>query len=133
MNIGSLAKESGVSAKLIRHYESIGLIPKASRSDGGYRQYGEQDVQFLRFVRRARGLGFSMKEIKQLLGLWKNKSRASADVKKLALTHLKELEVKIQELQDMATQLRHLAKTCHGDHRPDCPILKELENNKELS
>lgn len=129
MNIGRLARESGVSAKLIRHYESIGLIPKAARSEGGYRQYGTQDVQFLRFIRRARGLGFSMKEIKQLLGLWKSKSRASADVKKLALTHLRELELKIQELQDMAVQLRVLAKTCHGDHRPDCPILQDLETN----
>ena len=128
MNIGALAEESGVSAKLIRHYESIGLIAKASRSESGYRQYQKQDVQFLRFIRRARTLGFSMKEIKQLLGLWKNKSRASADVKKLATKHLEELEIKIQELQDMADQLRHLAKTCHGDGRPDCPILKELEN-----
>lgn len=128
MNIGALAEESGVSAKLIRHYESIGLIAKASRSESGYRQYQKQDVQFLRFIRRARTLGFSMKEIKQLLGLWKNKSRASADVKKLATKHLEELELKIQELQDMAGQLRHLAKTCHGDGRPDCPILKELEN-----
>lgn len=128
MNIGELAKESGVNAKLIRHYESIGLIPKATRSEGGYRQYNAQDVQFLRFIRRARGLGFSMKEIKQLLGLWKNKSRASADVKKLATRHLEELEQKIRSLQDIAEQLRLLARHCHGDGRPHCPILEELEN-----
>jgi Cu(I)-responsive transcriptional regulator len=127
MNIGALAESSGVNAKMIRHYESIGLIPKASRSEGGYRQYSENDVHILRFVKRARNLGFAMKEIKKLIGLWRNRSRASSEVKALALSHLEELELKIQELQDMASTLRHLAKNCHGDHRPDCPIIKNLE------
>ena len=129
MNIGQLAKESGVNAKLIRHYESIGLIPKASRTLAGYRQYNENDVYILRFVKRARTLGFPMKEIKQLLGLWRNKTRNSKDVKALALIHLRTLEAKILELQAMADSLRHLSKNCHGDHRPDCPILEDLEKN----
>ena len=126
MNIGQAAKSSGVNAKLIRHYESIGIIPKASRSDAGYRVYSETDVNILSFVKRARGLGFSMKEIKQLVGLWRNKSRNSADVKNLALAHVKEMELKIYELEGMVKTLRHLAKTCHGDHRPDCPIIDSL-------
>lgn len=126
MNIGQLAKASGVNAKLIRHYESIGLIPKASRSESGYRVYGENDVQFLRFIRRARGLGFSIKEIKKLLGLWRNKARASREVKNLALSHVVELEAKIADMQEMVQNLRRLAKSCHGDSRPDCPILTEL-------
>lgn len=127
MNIGQLAKQSGVSSKLIRHYESIGLIPKASRSEGGYRIYAVTDVQFLRFIKRARRLGFSMKEIKTLIGLWRNKTRASKEVKSLALTHIKNLEAKIQEMREMAENLRKLAKNCHGDQRPDCPILTGLE------
>ncbi|MGE0762972.1 MAG: Cu(I)-responsive transcriptional regulator [Bdellovibrionales bacterium] len=126
MNIGEAAKASGVNAKLIRHYESIGIIPKASRSDSGYRIYNETDVGILTFVRRARRLGFSMKEIKKLVSLWRNRSRASADVKALALAHVKEMEQKIDELQAMVKTLRHLAKNCHGDHRPDCPIIEEL-------
>lgn len=127
MNIGELAKSSGVNAKLIRHYESIGLIPKASRSDSGYRVYSENDIQFLRFIKRARGLGFSMKEIKKLIGLWRNKSRASREVKALALVHVQDLESKILEMQEMASNLRVLARNCHGDGRPDCPIIKGLE------
>lgn len=127
MNIGELAKSSGVNAKLIRHYESIGLIPKAKRTDSGYRSYTENDIHILRFVKRGRSLGFAMKEIKQLIGLWRNKTRASKEVKALAISHLRELETKILELQEMADTLRHLARTCNGDHRPDCPILKELE------
>lgn len=126
MNIGQAAKASGVNAKLIRHYESINIIPKATRSDSGYRVYSDTDVHILIFVKRARGLGFSMKEIKKLVSLWKNKSRASAEVKALALTHLKELETKITELESMAKTLRHLAKCCHGDNRPECPILEKL-------
>jgi Cu(I)-responsive transcriptional regulator len=126
MNIGEVAEASGVNAKLIRHYESIGIIPKASRSESGYRVYSDSDVHILTFVKRARGLGFSMKEIKKLVGLWRNKSRASSEVKALALAHLKELEGKIAELQAMAKTLRHLAKCCHGDNRPECPILEEL-------
>jgi len=127
MTIGELAKSSGVNAKLIRHYESIGLIPKASRTDSGYRIYSKTDIQFLRFIKRARGLGFSMKEIKKLIGLWRNKSRASKEVKALVLTHMKALETKILEMQEMADSLRLLARNCHGDARPDCPILSNLE------
>lgn len=131
MNIGELAKSSGVNAKLIRHYESIGLIPKASRSESGYRTYTKNDVQFLRFVKRARGLGFSMKEIKKLISLWRNKSRASKEVKALAMTHIQDLERKILEMQEMAQNLRQLARHCHGDGRPECPILKNLENEAD--
>ena len=126
MNIGQAAKFSGVNARLIRHYESIGIIPKASRSDAGYRTYTEAEVHILSFVRRSRNLGFSMKEIKKLVGLWRNKNRASAEVKNLAIKHIDEMEQKIAELQNMVKTLRHLAKTCHGDHRPDCPILNSL-------
>lgn len=126
MNIGEAAKVSGVNAKLIRHYESIGIIPKASRTDSGYRVYTESDVHTLTFVKRARSLGFSMKEIKKLVGLWRNRSRASADVKALAQTHIKELEAKINELETMRDTLKHLARNCHGDNRPDCPIVEEL-------
>lgn len=126
MNIGEAARISGVNAKLIRHYESIGIIPKAQRTDAGYRLYTEADVHILVFVKRARGLGFSMKEIKKLVGLWRNKSRASSEVKALAQTHIKDLENKIKELQEMADTLRHLSRNCHGDNRPDCPILENL-------
>ena len=127
MNIGELADASGVNAKLIRHYESIGLIPKAARSEAGYRKYSENDIHVLKFVKRARTLGFSMKEIKKLISLWRNKSRASKDVKEMAMVQLEALETKIKELQEMANTLRHLAKNCHGDHRPDCPIIEDLE------
>ena len=130
MNIGDAAKISGVNAKLIRHYESIGLIPKAHRSDSGYRTYTEADVHTLSFVKRARTLGFSMKEIKKLVGLWRNKVRTSSDVKALALKHIEEMEKKIQELQEMVKTLKHLSKNCHGDHRPDCPILNDLASEK---
>lgn len=130
MNIGDAAKASGVNAKLIRHYESIGVIPKVGRTDSGYRVYSDSDVHTLSFVRSARDLGFSMKEIKKLVGLWRNKSRASAEVKSLALDHVKTLEHKISELQAMADTLKKLARTCHGDHRPDCPILAGLEKKR---
>lgn len=126
MTIGEVAKLSGVNAKMIRHYESIGLIPKADRTTSGYRVYTESDVYTLNFVRRARSLGFSMKEITKLLSLWKNKRRASAEVKSLAQEHIRELETKIAELQEMTKTLKHLAHNCHGDNRPDCPILDEL-------
>lgn len=126
MNIGEASKKSGVSAKLIRHYESIGIIPKASRALSGYRTYSEKEVNILRFVKRSRGLGFSMEEIKKLVGLWRNKKRASLEVKKLATKHIENLELKIQELQTMVDSLKHLANNCHGDDRPDCPILEEL-------
>lgn len=128
MNIGQAAKISGVNAKLIRHYESIGIIPKASRSESGYRTYSEADVHILSFVKRSRSMGFSMKEIKKLVSLWRNKTRASSEVKFLALKHIDEMEKKIQELQEMVKTLRHLSKNCHGDHRPECPILNDLAN-----
>ncbi len=126
MNIGEAAKLSGVNAKLIRHYESIAIIPKASRSEGGYRTYTETDVHILSFVKRSRTLGFSMKEIKKLVSLWRNKSRASSEVKAMATKHVEEMEQKILELQEMVKTLKHLARNCHGDGRPDCPILNEL-------
>lgn len=128
MNIGELAKSSGVNAKMIRHYESIGLIPKANRTDSGYRIYTENDIQFLRFIKRARSLGFSMKEIEVLIGLWRNKSRASREVKTLASAHIEKLEEKILEMQEMVSNLRLLAKQCHGDGSPDCPIIQDLAN-----
>lgn len=126
MNIGQLAKSSGINAKMIRHYESIGLIPKAPRSGAGYRTYNQDDVYILRFLARARNLGFSMKDIKQLIGLWRNRGRQSREVKNLAQGHLKALETKIAELQSMADAIKHLIKNCHGDHRPNCPILEDL-------
>lgn len=126
MNIGAAAKASGVNAKMIRHYESIGIIPKASRTDSGYRVYIDTDVHILTFVRRARSLGFSMKEIKKLISLWRNRSRASSEVKALAQSHVSALDAKIKELQAMRDTLRHLSRNCHGDNRPDCPILENL-------
>ena len=126
MNIGEAAQASGVNAKLIRHYESIGIIPKPSRTDSGYRKYTESVVHILTFVRRARTLGFSMQEIKKLVSLWRNKSRSSSDVKAMAMAHIKQLEQKIAELEAMTKTLKQLAKCCHGDNRPDCPILDEL-------
>ncbi|MFA5121260.1 Cu(I)-responsive transcriptional regulator [Zavarzinia sp.] len=126
MNIGETAASSGVSAKMIRHYESIGLLPPAARSEAGYRRYRAQDVETLRFIRRARDLGFSLDSIHDLLDLWRDRSRASSEVKHLALDHVATLEAKIAELQSMARTLRHLADACHGDERPDCPILDDL-------
>ncbi len=126
MNISAAAKASGVNARLIRHYEGIGIVPKAARSLSGYRVYSDSDIHILKFVKHARGLGFSMKEIKKLVGLWRNRSRASSDVKKLALFHVTQLEQKIAELDSVAKALRQLAESCRGDSRPDCPILDEL-------
>ena len=128
MNIGELAKESGVNAKLIRHYEEIGLVPKVARTDKGYRIYLDSDVHYLRFIKRARELGFSLQDIKKLLSLWKNKTRSSGQVKTLAQKHLKDLDKKLALMKDMADTLRHLVHCCSGDNRPDCPILKNLEN-----
>ena len=124
--IGEAAKASGVSAKMIRHYESIGLLPKAQRTGSGYRLYDETEVHALRFIHRARSLGFSLETIRQLLALWRDRRRSSATVKKLALAHVSELEAKIAEMQSMAQTLKHLAHHCHGDERPDCPILEDL-------
>lgn len=126
LNIGRAAEASGVSAKMIRHYEEQGFIAKASRTAAGYRVYREPDVHVLRFIRRSRDLGFSLKEIKVLLGLWDNRRRASADVKRLAMKHVEELDAKIAEMQAMRRSLVELAKHCHGDHRPECPILDDL-------
>jgi Cu(I)-responsive transcriptional regulator len=126
MNIGEAAKASGVSAKMIRHYEEQGFVPKAARTAAGYRVYRDADIHVLRFVRRARDLGFSMREIRELLGLWGNRRRASADVKRLAQAHVKELDARIAEMQAMRRTLTQLAAHCHGDHRPECPILDDL-------
>ena len=126
MNIGEAAKASGVSAKMIRHYESIGLIRPAARSGAGYRVYGGEDIHALRFVKRARTLGFSVEEVGGLLALWRDKSRASADVKSIATRHVQDLKAKIAEMQAMARALQHLADHCSGDDRPDCPILDDL-------
>ena len=126
MNIGEAAKASGVSAKMIRHYEENGFIAKASRTAAGYRVYREPDVHVLRFIRRARDLGFSLAEIKVLLALWKDRRRASADVKRLAGKHVADLDARIAEMQAMRRTLVDLARHCHGDDRPDCPILDDL-------
>jgi len=126
MNIGKAAAASGVSAKMIRYYESVGLIPPARRTDTAYRVYSDDDVHVLRFIRRARDLGFAVDDIRELLALWGDKSRASADVKRIAQQHINELEARIAALQDMAGTLRRLAECCHGDARPDCPILGDL-------
>ncbi len=126
LTIGEAADASGVSAKMIRHYEEIGLIPKAARSLSGYRHYRDSDIHVLRFVRRARELGFSMKEISALLGLWNNRRRASGDVKRLAMKHVADLDARIAEMQAMKRTLERLASHCHGDHRPHCPILDDL-------
>ncbi len=126
MNIGQAAKASGVSAKMVRHYEELGLVPAPARSAAGYRLYGDADVHTLRFVRHARDLGFSLPEIKELVGLWHNRRRPSRQVKALAQAHIAELERKAQELLAMKATLEHLVHCCHGDDRPDCPILDEL-------
>ncbi len=125
-NIGEAAARSGVSAKMIRHYESLSLLPKVRRTASGYRQYSAIEVHTLRFVRRARELGFSMVEIAALLKLWQNRRRASADVKRIALSHVADLDRRMGEMAAMKRTLEALAACCHGDDRPDCPILDEL-------
>ena len=126
MTIGKAARDSGVSAKMIRHYESLGLLRQPKRTDAGYRIYDGNDVHTLRFVRRARDLGFSIREIKDLLSLWRNRQRSSADVRTIAQRHIADLESKILELQQMRRTLEQLVRHCHGDHRPACPILEDL-------
>lgn len=126
MNIGEASAASGVSAKMIRYYEQIGLIPAAARTESGYRVYSATDVETLRFIRRARDLGFSVEEMGTLLALWQDKQRESGDVKRLAMQHVASIEKRISELEGMARTLRHLAGHCHGDDRPDCPILDDL-------
>lgn len=125
-NIGEASALSGISSKMIRHYESIGLTPEPARTFAGYRLYSDADVQRFRFIRRARTLGFSIRQIEALLGLWDNRSRASAEVKALALAHADELAARIREMQAMQRALQDLASRCHGDDRPDCPILDDL-------
>lgn len=129
MNIGQAAKASGVSQRMIRHYEAIGLIAKAVRRESGYRDYDERDVHSLTFIARARDLGFSIEEIGRLLGLWRDRDRASAEVKALAMARIEGLKKKERQLAEMRRTLEHLAKTCHGDGRPDCPIIEVLASN----
>jgi MerR family copper efflux transcriptional regulator len=126
MNISQAAGASGVSAKMIRHYEALGLMPEPLRTESGYRQFGQKEVHNLRFIRHARDLGFSLTEIAQLVGLWHNRERPSRQVKALAETHIRELEVKAAELLAMKSALEHLVQCCHGDDRPECPILDSL-------
>jgi MerR family transcriptional regulator, copper efflux regulator len=125
-NIGEAARRSGVSAKMVRHYESLGLLPSVQRTESGYRQYGDNEVHTLRFIRRARDLGFSMDEISQLLKLWHNRRRSSAEVRRIASRHIEELSRKLAEMEAMRRTLQHLVHCCHGDDRPECPILDEL-------
>lgn len=132
MNIGQASKASGVSAKMIRHYERVGLFPEVARSDTGYRQYASSDVETLRFIRRARDLGFPVDAIRDLLLLWQDRCRPSRQVKALAQAHIDELEEKLQELQAMKATLEHLVDHCHGDDRPECPILDTLESDGSL-
>ncbi|MEO6663360.1 MAG: Cu(I)-responsive transcriptional regulator [Rubrivivax sp.] len=126
LNIGQAAARSGVSAKMVRHYELLGLLPKVGRTDSGYRQYGESEVHMLRFIRRARDLGFSMAEIAALLKLWQNRRRTSAEVKRIALSHVADLDRRMAEMASMKRTLETLADCCQGDARPDCPILDKL-------
>ena len=127
MNIGQVADASGVSAKTIRYYESIALVPPATRKESGYRSYTDADVSTLRFIKRARTLGFSIERIGLLIGLWRDKHRESSDVKRIALAHVAELQAKIVELVEMRETLQELAASCHGSDRPECPILRNLE------
>ena len=132
MQIGQAAKASGVSAKMIRHYEAIGLVPAADRRESNYRDYSREDLHRLGFIKRARNLGFSMEEIRDLLRLWGDRDRSSADVKALAEAHVAELDGKIALLQEMRGTLSGLVDACDGDHRPDCPIIEGLEGTLDL-
>jgi Cu(I)-responsive transcriptional regulator len=131
MNIGEAAKGSGISAKMIRHYEEVGLLPAPTRTDAGYRQYTRNDVHTLRFIRQARDLGFSIPQIGELVGLWRNRRRSSRSVKALAEAHIEVLEEKTQELMAIKATLEHLVHCCNGDDRPDCPILDTLSGDTE--
>jgi MerR family copper efflux transcriptional regulator len=130
MNIGEAAKQAGVNAKRVRHYEAIGLLPKAARSSSNYRAYSDNDVHTLRFIRQARDLGFAIEDIRALLGLWRDRRRPSREVKKLVQRHAAALRERIAEMQRMVSALEHLGHNCHGDERPDCPILDELAGVK---
>ncbi|MBD9485566.1 Cu(I)-responsive transcriptional regulator [Pseudomonas sp. PDM14] len=132
MNIGQAAKHSGLSAKMIRYYESIGLLAPADRSDSGYRRYSANDLHVLAFIKRARDLGFALDEVGKLLTLWQDRQRASADVKALAQAHIAELNRKIEEMTTLRDTLEDLAGRCHGDQRPDCPILGDLESRSAI-
>ena len=125
-NIGEAARRARLSARMVRHYETLGLLPSVARTDAGYRQYSERDVHSLRFIQRARSLGFGMGEIAELLALWHDQKRSSASVKRIAQAHVDNLAERIAELTAMQRTLKHLVHCCHGDHRPDCPILEEL-------
>ena len=126
VNIGTAARLSGVSAKMVRHYEALGLLPTVGRTDSGYRQYSEAEIHTLRFIKRSRELGFSIERIRTLLALWSDRRRKSSDVKKLARQYIRELETDIEKLQSIRDELQHLAECCRGDQRPECPILDEL-------
>ncbi|HEV7264131.1 MAG TPA: Cu(I)-responsive transcriptional regulator [Falsiroseomonas sp.] len=130
MNIGDASKASGVSVKMIRHYEAIGLLPAAVRTESGYRVYRPEDVHALRFIGNARDLGFPLAEIADLLGLWRDRGRASGEVKRLAVAHIAAIDAKVKALRAMGDTLRHLAAACHGDHRPDCPILEGISQEE---
>ena len=132
MNIGAAARASGVTAKMIRHYQAIGLLPAGTRGDNGYRRLSEREVHLLRFIRRARGLGFSLEQTRALLSLWQDPGRSSGDVKRLAQVHIEELDRRIAEITEMRDTLQQLARTCHGDQRPDCPILQNLGSGNNL-
>ena len=127
MQIGQAAKASGISAKMIRHYEAIGLLPAAGRRDSGYRDYSDTELHKLQFIRRARDLGFSIDQIRMLLKLWSDRNRSNTEVKALALAHVAELEEKVKHRREMSDVLTHLAEACDGDGRPDCPIIRGLE------
>ncbi len=126
MNIGKASEASGVSAKMIRYYESVGLLPEVERNHAGYRRYREAEIHTLRFLRRARDLGFSMVQMRDLLTLWRDTGRSSADVKRMAMAHVAALDAKAAAIQAMSATLRDLAEACNGDHRPDCPIIDDL-------
>ena len=131
VNIGNAASLTGISAKMVRHYESLGLLPHVTRTDSGYRQYSEAEVHTLRFIKRSRELGFSMAEIAELVALWQNRRRASANVKRIAQKHVDELTTRIAAMQAMQRTLGQLMHHCHGDERPDCPILDDLAGARE--
>ena len=133
LDIGEVAERTGIPPSALRYYEDIGLMPKVGRTTAGYRIYGDADIHILRFIRRSRDLGFTIKEIETLLGLWNNRRRASSDVKKLAVKHIADLDARIAEMQGMRQALQKLASCCNGDDRPDCPILDDLADESSVS
>lgn len=133
MNIGAAAKATGISAKMIRYYESIGLLPAPARSPSGYRHYTDDDLNRLHFIRRGRDLGFSMAQLTELLSLWRDQDRASADVKHIAEQHIDNMNQRIRQMQEMVATLSHLARSCHGDDRPHCPIIDALQHPEDAT